>query len=351
MSFPFVQPYFGLGNSLQTAQAGGAGGIGGWVELGRTTFGGGGKSYSVDSLPDKRYYMILVNNFQSAQTEGDCWRVNSDSGSNYSGRSSLNGASDTTFTSKTKTGFFGFHPYSQPSFAVSHYANLSSKEKLGITHAVGHGSNVSGAGNAPDRGETIQKWANTSNSIDEFQQFNAWNNYDSGSEMVVLGWDPDDTHTTNFWEELASIDTTTSSDMDTGTFTAKKYLWVQLFVEASGGIIYDARFNGDSGSNYAYRKSTNGGADGTTTSDSVMFSNHGFGSHPHYENWFIINNASNEKLVIGNSMSQGSAGAGNAPNRQERAGKWANTSDQITQITINNGGISTRYVCKVWGSD
>ena len=82
-----------------------------------------------------------------------------------------------------------------------------------------------------------------------------------------------------------------------------------------------------------------------------MFSNHGFGSHPHYENWFIINNASNEKLVIVNSMSQGSAGAGNAPNRQEKVGKWANTSNQITQITINNGGISARYVCKVWGSD
>jgi hypothetical protein len=41
MSLPFMQPYMGLGNSLQTAQAsaGGGGGIGGWVELGRTTLG------------------------------------------------------------------------------------------------------------------------------------------------------------------------------------------------------------------------------------------------------------------------------------------------------------------------
>jgi hypothetical protein len=32
-----MQPYMGLGNSLQTAQGGAAGGVGGWVELGRTT--------------------------------------------------------------------------------------------------------------------------------------------------------------------------------------------------------------------------------------------------------------------------------------------------------------------------
>ncbi len=321
---------------------------GGWVELARTTLGSAGDTIDVSSLADKRYYMVL-SNLDNSGTVNNYTRLNSDSGSNYTRRRSENGGSDATAVNQTIMGYFGNGDSGDLQFGVSYFTNLSSKEKL--MQQWGVAQSTAGAGNAPDRMEGVGKHVQTSNPISTITNVNLSANLNSGSEVVVLGWDPDDTHTTNFWEELASIDTTTSSDMDTGTFTAKKYLWVQLFIEASGGIIYDARFNGDSGSNYAYRKSTNGGADGTTTSDSVMFSNHGFGSHPHFENWFIINNASNEKLVIVNSMSQGSAGAGNAPNRQEKVGKWANTSDQITQITINNGGISARYVCKVWGSN
>ena len=32
----------------------------------------------------------------------------------------------------------------------------------------------------------------------------------SSSEMVVLGWDESDTHTTNFWQELADTTFTSS---------------------------------------------------------------------------------------------------------------------------------------------
>jgi hypothetical protein len=55
-----MQPYMGLGNSLQTAQGGAAGGVGGWVELGRTTLGSAGDTITVSSLADKRYYMVLM---------------------------------------------------------------------------------------------------------------------------------------------------------------------------------------------------------------------------------------------------------------------------------------------------
>ena len=34
----------------------------------------------------------------------------------------------------------------------------------------------------------------------------------SGTEVVVLGWDPTDTHTDNFWEELGS-----ATDLASGT--------------------------------------------------------------------------------------------------------------------------------------
>ena len=56
--------------------------------------------------------------------------------------------------------------------------------------------------------------------------------------MVVLGYDPDDTEGTSFWEELASVELGAAADsMDSGSFTAKKYLWVQIKYTATGGNV------------------------------------------------------------------------------------------------------------------
>jgi hypothetical protein len=53
--------------------------------------------------------------------------------------------------------------------------------------------------------------------------------------MVVLGWDPADTHTSNFWEELASVDLSggAATNIDSGTITAKniygfKYMQIRV---------------------------------------------------------------------------------------------------------------------------
>ena len=192
MSFPFLQPYAGLGNSLQAAQAaGGAGGpsVGGWVELARTTLGSAGNTINVSSLPDKRYYMVLTNILQNGNYNFRV-RMNGDSGSNYSYRESADGASDTTSTS---TDLINFTADSNTTdcFNVGYAANLSSKEKLWQSWLVNE--EVVGAGTAPYRGETVGKHAQTSNPI---SQFNIFNNYGSskfasGSECVVLGLDQD----------------------------------------------------------------------------------------------------------------------------------------------------------------
>ena len=68
---------------------------------------------------------------------------------------------------------------------------------------------------------------------------------------------------------------------------------------------------------------------------------------------FIINNSSNEKLVIAHSNSVVTQGAATAPRRDEIVGKWANTSSQITSITArsaDSGNITTGEM-KVWGAD
>jgi hypothetical protein len=168
--------------------------------------------------------------------------------------------------------------------------------------------------------------------------------------MVVLGWDPADTHTTNFWEELASVEWSSGGTIDTGSFSAKKYLWVQAYYKGNSGVY--GRFNSDSGSNYAWRYNHNGGTDSTITNATGIIDNFGFGNEIHYMNMFIINNSANEKLIISHTNFQNTAGAGTAPSRSEQVHKWANTSSQITSMQLVTGsGNFTGGQIKVWGAD
>ena len=248
---------------------------GGWKELGRTTLGSSGDTISVSSLADKRYLMILTNQYGTGgDTVSQLGLGNSsiDSGSNYARRASNNGGADSAVANRSYI-FESMDVTQTGMFAVDIIANKSDKEKLGIRNVVYQ--NTAGAGNAPKREENYGKWANTSNVIDIIRDNNtAAGSFTSGSEIVVLGYDPDDTHTDNFWEQLADVTLSSASDtLSSGTITAKKYLWVQTYVKATGGTVEpDSRFNNDnSGTNnvsgtYADRYSVNGGSDATGTS-------------------------------------------------------------------------------------
>ena len=329
-----------------------SGSVGGWVEVGRTTFGGGGSSISVTGIADKRYYMILNDTVQVGA--GDHYlQFNGDTGSNYSGRRSANGATDTTATSTSE---FEANDQTNGSgnLGVSYWSNLATKEKLGLGHFVS--GSTAGAGTAPYRSEFAMKWANTSTAISSYQH-KANSNFSSGSEVVVLGWDPADTHTTNFWEELASVELgTTANNIDSGTISAKKYLWVQCFIESSGGATNAAvQFNGDTANNYSERLSANGGADSTATAAASLSSfSTGAADENGFLNFFVINNSANEKLCLGGNVSVSTTGAGTAPDRREGVGKWANTSAQITSINISEqsaGIYGAKTFLKVWGSN
>jgi len=324
---------------------------GGWKEVGRTTLGSAGTTIDVSSLPDKRYYQFLINTPKPVNSRPDA-RFNSDTGSNYSGRNSYNGA-EATYVNATYL-YDEWSGTDLDSFTVGYVSNLAGKEKLQHTNTVA--KYLAGAGNAPRRNQAVGKWTNTSNSIDEFNIYSPNQNFDSGSEVVVLGWDPDDTHTTNFWEELASVDLSggASNNIDSGTITAKKYLWIQIYAEVSTSCNGAFTFNSDTGSNYAIRVSANGGTDGTWGGLTNLNFQGTIDTKPVFQNAFIINNSANEKLMMGNNIDQGTAGAGNAPNRKEYAGKWANTSAQITSINYKSASANTfgtNSIMKVWGHD
>jgi len=332
-------------------------GVGGWVELGRTTLGSAGDLITITSLAEKRYYMILGDFKPIGGIARPYVRVGNgsiDSGSNYARRGSLDGGADGQDVSKPELRWE--NGIRNPYFQVGYAVNKSSNEKLFLEHGVGQ--NTAGATNTPYRGEHTGKWANTSNVFDQYQRVNTFaGSWDTGSEVVVLGWDPADTHTNNFWEELASVDLSggAADEISSGTITAKKYLWVQCYTESSGTQRQFMRFNNDTGTNYARRWSENGGTDGTSTSQTAAnimgLNDSGTGT---FSNTFIINNSSNEKLIISHGVSGTTAGAANAPQRTETVNKWANTSNQITEIDIINpesGDFGTKSFLKVWGAD
>ena len=338
-----------------TADREGATGVtGGWKELGRTTLGSDTSTIDVSSIPDKRYYKILMDYTQTSDFAGLHRLGNSsiDTGNNYHNRQSSNGGTDAS-SQATYVRLDNGWQSGDRKFAVEYIANKSDKEKLILNHMVR--SVTTGAGQAPQRSEVASKWANTSNVLDKFQMMNG-GTYADGSEVVVLGWDEDDTHTTNFWEELASVTTGSAGDtLQSGTISAKKYLWIQASYKNDGAADINAlpRFNGDGGANYSKRTSTNGAADNARTGRTWVDLESG-GQTQRFANMFIINNASNEKLCIFNQMDYGASGASTAPNRIEGVAKWSNTSDQITSIEWDQrdaGNYAAGAELKVWGSN
>jgi len=332
------------------------GGVGGWKELGRFTSSSASVSITTPTLANKRYLMILGDaryvSSESALTPR--FLFNGDTGSNYAERRSLDGGSDTTAVSQPEI-VLGSNNITSPAFTVGYVSNLASKEKL-VTGNINL-QNTAGAGTAPQRSEYAGKWANTSNAISTvtFKNYGT-RQFDSGSEVVVLGWDEDDTHTTNFWEELASVSGDgTSTTLDSGTITAKKYLWVQAYGSVATQMDNMAfQFNSDTGSNYSKRTSLNGVEQ---TAASQTYLRLGSGSPTNgslFGSGFIINNSANEKLLISHWNRNRSTGAGTAPERFETAGKWANTSSQITSVQLIHNGSSnwdSDSIIKVWGSD
>ncbi len=324
---------------------------GGWKEIGRTTLGSAGDTIDVTSLADKRYLMILGSKIPSG-TSDLVYTFNSDSASNYAIRFSDNGATDGTGTSQGRVlGDNG--GATTPSFQVGYVANKSDQEKMIINNAVGQ--STAGAGNAPIRRESTGKWVNTSNTISSVQGIQQeGGDLASGSEVVVLGYDPDDTHTDNFWEELADVTLSgAGTNISSGTITAKKYLWFQLWYDVTAGADANLTFNNNTTSTYALRRSANGGSDVTSTSQTGMNMQGSGAVTPVFINGFIINTSANEKLIIAHQIEQNTAGAGNAPNRREFAGKWANTSAQITELdfTTTSNNYTAGSFLKVWGSN
>ena len=90
----------------------------------------------------------------------------------------------------------------------------------------------------------------------------------------------------------------------------------------------------DTGSNYASRYSANGGSDSTEVSQTrIHLSTR---DKDEFEVIYSCNISGEEKLFMGSTCNQETAGAGTAPDRTESVGKWVTTSGQYDTIQALN---------------
>jgi hypothetical protein len=149
----------------------------------------------------------------------------------------------------------------------------------------------------------------------------------------------------------------TSNTITVDSLEVKKHLMVNYkLINDGSGLNSYTQFNADTGNNYAWRGSDNGGTDSTGTSTDRI--NDVVSVDPASQviqcNYHIINEAAKEKLIEGSTNANNQNGAGNAPERREFTGKWSNTSNAITEIKITNtggGDFSEGSEVTVYGTD
>jgi hypothetical protein len=323
-----------------------------WKELGRTTLSGDSAEINVTSLAVKDNLMILAL-MDGDNTNDPFLSFNGDEAGNYALRYSRDGGSDVTDTSQS-VGMRLAQGRTSPIFAVITVRNIAAREKL----VIGHSNNEQEmATDAPEREEFVGKWANTSNAITQVTLDRASGNFQSGSELIVLGCDDDEADSgTNFWQELSSTAITSLGVVDSGTFTAKKYLYGETIIKGSNGNTGSRprlRFNDDTGGNYNTRISNSGASDERRAGYGSAYISESDIQNGCYASFYILNVSSLRKLMLSDC-----ARFGTGLQRMEGACIWGNTSAQITQIEVVGSnhdppqyGFDSGSTLRIWGSN
>lgn len=150
---------------------------------------------------------------------------------------------------------------------------------------------------------------------------------------------------------LADVSNSGQATISSGTIPAVTSLRVVGIVNPSTTMDVYVRFNGDGGNNYAYRIESAGAADATASSAGAM---RVAASTSSPSNTFVfdipMNIATSEKNIMG-FQAGSDAGAANIPSKRMYTGKWANSSDQITSITIgaSTGNLGTARI-RIFGA-
>jgi hypothetical protein len=138
--------------------------------------------------------------------------------------------------------------------------------------------------------------------------------------------------------EIGRTTLAVAGDTITVTVPAFRHLKIVARSTPTGGTNHHTlRFNGDTGNNYDIRLSVNGGADASATSQSGLDVGYSVGTFDMLTIVDVTNISTLVKNVMGTAVANTTT-VGTAPGKKEVTGKWANTSSQITSVTIFNDG-------------
>ena len=326
---------------------------GGWKKLASSTSvvtSGNDNRITITGLANKKYYMVLVNTkgSGSVQTAIRIGFGGTISTSGYVTRYLRDGTANTVTaqTSSSVVGGQNTTGTNGSNFDWYLIENISGKEKL----IMGWNASTDGTSTTNvKRAEIVSKNTGTGvmNSIELFDDTSG--TFDTGTEVVVLGWDPADTHTDNYWQLLATATGSSSSaSFDTGTFTAKKYLMVTGYAENTQS--FECRFNDSASGTYTRRYSGNFANDVVGTSAYFGLS---LGTTKVFYTQMIANPSNSYKLIhqTGSELNADNT-AGTRPNSFDAVTQWRNNA-QITKMTFSRqgGNFSGDEKIMVWGSD
>ena len=129
----------------------------------------------------------------------------------------------------------------------------------------------------------------------------------------------------------------TSASCNVTSIANKEWLMVlALFPKPTATNTPTMRFNNDSATNYSDRYSKDGAAETTdvTQSGIIMWPTLATTMNEVFFIGFIHNIAGQEKTLQGWAVERNSANGTSAPHRHEVVGKWANTSNAITEVDV-----------------
>jgi hypothetical protein len=160
-----------------------------WGKAGSTTLTTTGDTITVSGTTASDFNQTLSHVIQTTSNIRMATRVGNgsiDTGSNYANRSSENGTSEATAISQTYHKNSGSVPSDM--FAINYAVNIATEEKLFISHNVVR--STAGAGTAPQRMESVGKWANTSDQFNYIETVNDQaGDYTTDSNLSALGSD------------------------------------------------------------------------------------------------------------------------------------------------------------------
>lgn len=141
-----------------------------------------------------------------------------------------------------------------------------------------------------------------------------------------------------FWHEIARTTLASASDTITASsIPARRYLMILYSVFDTGGAVgVGIRFNNDSGANYATAYSIDGAAVTTAPSATSILFRGGTQASAARGTMEIYNIATDEKVCTAVATLNNAAGAATVPANNTIAGKWVNTTDQITRVDLIN---------------